>query len=125
MKFLLLILSVCAISGAYDVSPRRPEPMIIINSGSNTVPVAYDASTGSQLVTSVNLGVTRMQVFNEGSENLLVFIGKGPCAGITVDHFVIPAGGGNEVLKVSPGDHVCLRSSGLAQSSGKVFLSQW
>lgn len=122
----LLLIALFLFSGvayAGNSNPAVPDEMVILDSSSNNIPVAYNATAGSDVKT-ISPNKRRVQIFNDTATILIFSIGGSVCNGSTLDHFVIPVGG-NTLEDVIPGTKICLRSSNGVVSSGKVYISNW
>lgn len=109
-------------------NPRVPEQMVILDTAVNAIPTAYSSAAGSQIFSKLG-NVTRFQVFNKTSEEIIISVNGKICGGDSVDHFVAPGSGvGNEVLKVSVNQVICLKSGAVPAApinSGLVYISAW
>jgi hypothetical protein len=123
MRNLFLSALLCFSCLAEEPGPSLPDAMIIVNASVNNIPMAYDATAGSQLRTDIQKQ-SRIEILNTTSEVLLVSVGATSCVGAP-DNFVVPVGGSNSLWNVRAKKAVCIRSDGSAATTGKVYLSIW
>jgi len=125
MKAFLLSILFGAVALANVPGARTPDEMLKIDASVNNIPTAYDATAGSQVKTNMH-EITRIQIFNTGTELLAVSVSDSSCSGSNKDNYLVPANsGGNTIEMIVVKKNLCLRSLGAAVVAGEVYVSAW
>lgn len=121
-KVVCLFLALGTIAFGYQVSPKVPEALVVVDASVNNIPIAYDTTAGSQLYSNLG-GRTAFDLCNETLVAVAVRVQGVSCASATGDNYQVPAGVCLSKENIAINKVLCLRSLGAAITTGSVSVS--